>query len=196
MVAKPKGCQGCPLSTTGHGYVLPTIPDWSKVDLIVVGEAPGSDEVDEGQPFVGRAGKQMHMVLRHVSIDPKRVYYDNVLRCLPPLNKSGEYYPVGKDRVAAEQHCKQYDQIALAPKHIPMLLVGNKAMNKYMGQESLTDWHGSIDIIDGRMTMATYHPSAVLRNMNLITVVVSEVQNLVNKSRDGKLPEVPWVHQV
>lgn len=184
MVAKPKGCQGCPLAQTGHGYVLPTIPDWSKIDLIVVGEAPGSDEVDDGRPFVGRAGKQMHMILRHVSIDPKRVYYDNVLRCLPPINKSGEYYPVGKDRAAAEQHCKQYDQLALAPKSIPMLLAGGKALRKYMGYENISDWHGSIEIIEGRVVGCTFHPSAVMRNMNLLPTAVAETQNLIEAGRN------------
>src|SRR3990172_1511621 len=84
---KPSGCLGCPLAEAGRGFVPghgnPRLPWW-------VGEAPGKDEVREGNPFVGASGVEREKALRHVGSHREAWYTTNVLKCQPPKEWSAD----------------------------------------------------------------------------------------------------------
>src|ERR1700721_2615680 len=56
-------------------------------ELMVVGEAPGASEDEQGLPFVGRAGKLLETLLKEIGLERKEVFIANVLKCRPPGNR-------------------------------------------------------------------------------------------------------------
>lgn len=114
MLKKPEGCNGCPLQNKGVGFC----PDKQvpRPKYMVIGEAPGKNEVDKGEPFIGKAGFVLdNWLIRAISTlqlakEKKEISYMNTLRCLPP-EVQGRPYPKGEEKYLAEAHCRQYDSI-------------------------------------------------------------------------------------
>lgn len=170
----------------------PAAPDWSRIRLCVQGEAPGREEAVQGRPFVGPSGHWIRRnILYNAGILESEVFFDNTLRCLPPAGKGGEPYPSGVSRRAAERECRQYDHSA--PVEIPLLCAGGKASGVVYGNEKISEIHGSIEIIGGRVTGCTYHPAAVIRNPNLLPVAIRETANLLAASRNPLALQRPEV---
>lgn len=191
-MTKPKTCEGCPLYESGKGFVRPTVIA-NSYKLLVLGEAPGRNEVEEGLPFVGASGHWLRRnVLENCGLREDECVFDNTIRCLLG-NKSGGY-PTGKDRIAAEEQCRQYDVWAQFP-NVPLLLVGAKAIGQYMLDDRVSRWHGNVVFREGRAIMGTYHPAAILRNPNLLPLVVQEVRNLLKASNQPSLLALPKVHK-
>ena len=129
-------------------------------DWLFVGEGPGADEDEKGEPFVGQAGKLLDAML--AAIDLKRgdnVSIANVLKSRPPGNRNPE-----PDEVAA---CRPYllAQIDLIQ---PKLIV---ALGRFAAQ-SLLDTDEAIGRLRGRVhrfqnlpLVVTYHPAYLLRNL-------------------------------
>src|SRR2546429_8612491 len=86
LAAEAAGCTKCPLAATRTNVVFgvgdPHAP------LMLVGEAPGRDEDEQGEPFVGRSGKLLDQVLlEELGITRDRVFIGNTLQCRPPGNR-------------------------------------------------------------------------------------------------------------
>jgi uracil-DNA glycosylase family 4 len=137
MIVKPAGCAGCPLETKGVGFC----PDkMSKKPPVYkfVGEAPGKNEVNLGEPFIGKAGFVLkNWLIRAVPTiqlaDEKgEIMYANTLRCLPP-EIQGRPYPKGEERVAAEAHCKRYDTLPASIRTV--VLFGDSPQRAIFGPE-------------------------------------------------------------
>jgi len=193
-MVKPAGCKGCPLEHIGKGFV----PDEQHANprLIIQGEAPGTDEVDAGQPFVGKAGWWLWKnILEQAGVTRDDCYIGNTLRCLPPVNKAGEFYPVGSTKVVAEQHCRQYDRHTKEASNVPLMLFGAHAMSVRLGTDRVSQWHGHIASVDGRVTGCTYHPAAVMRQPNLLPVVISDITNLLTATSDVEVLQRPVVYK-
>jgi len=187
VTVKPWSCERCPLEKKGQGFVRLRLNDvdWSQIKLLCQGEAPAREEVDEGAAFVGKAGHWIrHNIFANAGlIADKEVLFDNTLRCWPPKNKQGAFYPTGKERMEAESACHQYDVWHLCPKEIPLLVVGGKAGNQYLHSENISEYHGHIQFIGGRLLGFTFHPAAVMRKPNYLPVVIREVSNLMQAAR-------------
>ena len=79
-------CQECQLSTTRKNFVFGYGDP--NADLILVGEAPGLDEDNEGIPFVGKAGKLLDKILHAINLSrSEKVFILNILKCRPPKNR-------------------------------------------------------------------------------------------------------------
>src|SRR5580700_4105118 len=106
-------CQRCKLAPTRTNIVFGS--GNPNADLVFVGEAPGSDEDEQGLPFVGRAGQLLTKIIE--SIDPegklKRedVYICNILKCRPPNNRNPE-----PDEVASCSPFLRHQLAAIHPK--------------------------------------------------------------------------------
>ena len=70
-------CDLCPLMNTGQGPVPPTLP--RDIDILVVAEAPGGNEVREGQTLIGASGKELRRALASGGARMDRVGYTNAL---------------------------------------------------------------------------------------------------------------------
>ena len=155
-----EGCQLCGLSKTRTNVVF---SDGNpRADVMVVGEAPGSNEDRTGLPFVGKAGKLLDLLLASVSLSREdSVYICNVLKCRPPGNRD----PMTNEIDFCAPYLKR--QIALvAPEAI--LAVGTFAAQLLTGNnKSLGELRGSVYSYEDVPLVVTYHPAALLRNPNL-----------------------------
>ncbi|MCE9582694.1 MAG: uracil-DNA glycosylase [Planctomycetes bacterium] len=143
--------------------------------ILFVGEAPGADEDEKGEVFVGAAGKMLTKLLNSVGIAREKIYILNVLKCRPPNNR-----PPEPDEVAA---CAPFlkRQIELVnPKVICAL--GKHAAFSLMGWEgSMKALRGSWRLMDERWVTATYHPSYLLRSPSDTDTVKTDLRGLVEK---------------
>lgn len=89
MLPKPQSCENCPLSCRPYGkmtgFSYPTGTGLNGV--MIVGEALGKDEEQEGRAFVGKSGYTLFQQLKRVNIDRDDFTIHNVLSCRPPDNK-------------------------------------------------------------------------------------------------------------
>ena len=85
LQAQVAGCTLCELHSSRTQTVFGVgnrAADW-----LVIGEAPGKDEDQQGEPFVGRAGQLLNAMLQAIGLQRQQVYIANILKCRPPNNR-------------------------------------------------------------------------------------------------------------
>ena len=129
-------------------------------DIVVVGEAPGSDEDQQGKPFVGRAGKLLTEILLSINFRREDIFICNILKCRPPENRN----PLPLEIANCEPYLfKQLEMIK--PKLI--LALGTFASQTLLQtKEPLGRLRGKFHTFKGIKMIVTYHPAALLRNPN------------------------------
>jgi uracil-DNA glycosylase family 4 len=148
-----RGCVRCPeLAATRQSVVVGQWADRAR--LLLVGEAPGAEEDAAGEPFVGRAGQLLDLLLTEVGIDRSSCAVLNVLRCRPPANRAPK-----RQEIAACSGWLDAQRTLVAPElTVALGLTATKAL---MGKVR------TLASIRGRVHpggfVATYHPSAALR---------------------------------
>ncbi len=152
------GCEACKLHPTRTNTVFGVgDPD---ADLVFIGEAPGRNEDEQGEPFVGRAGKLLTDILKAIGFAREDVFICNILKCRPPENRDPE-----PDEVqACEPFLKRQLEI-LQPKVI-CCLGRHAAMTLLQTKASLRSMRESVHFYEGVPVLATFHPAALLRNPN------------------------------
>jgi len=127
--------------------------------VMVVGEAPGAREDMEGKPFVGKAGQYLDRWLKAIGLSrQKNVYITNVIKCRPPGNRT----PYPTEVQACTPYLHQQIRI-IKPRYL--LALGLPAANFLWKHENrMGDIHGRWGEYESIPFLATYHPSAVLRN--------------------------------
>lgn len=132
------------------------------IDVMVIGEGPGADEDVQGRPFVGKAGQLLDKMLSAIDLFRDRnCFIANIVKCRPPNNRD----PLPEESNACRKFLEA--QItAIKPKAI--LAVGRVALQNLLDtKEGITKLHGKFLEYKGIPFMATYHPSALLRDVNL-----------------------------
>lgn len=133
--------------------------------LMFIGEAPGAEEDEQGEPFVGRAGQLLTKIIQTMGLSRETVYIANILKCRPdtPGQNSGNRPPTPKESENCLPYlCAQIDLIN--PKAIVAL--GATAVNGLFGASSglgITKMRGNWREYRGIPVMPTYHPSYLLR---------------------------------
>ncbi len=131
-----------------------------QANLMIIGEAPGFYEDQQGEPFVGRAGQLLNAMLAAIGLSRESVYIANILKCRPPNNRD----PL-PDEVAL---CTPFlqKQIALIKPQL-LLAVGRIAAHYLLETKtSLNQLRGKIHSYGQFDTplIITYHPAYLLRN--------------------------------
>lgn len=131
-------------------------------ELVFVGEAPGSDEDEQGLPFVGRAGQLLTKII-DTSVDPGRitradVYICNILKCRPPNNRNPE-----PDEVLACNPFLKRQLAAIRPK-VVCCLGTFAAQNVLQSEVTISKLRGKFFDVDGMRVIATFHPAYLLRS--------------------------------
>jgi DNA polymerase len=168
------GCTKCRLSE-GRTQVVFGAGD-PAADLMFVGEAPGFHEDQQGQPFVGQAGKLLDKLLAGIGLERERVYIANVLKCRPPGNRD----PQPDEIEACEAHL--FRQIAIIePKVVATL--GNFATKLLSGKPAgITRVHGAEQetTLGGRRVLLfpLYHPAAALYTPAMLKVLDADFARL------------------
>jgi DNA polymerase len=176
------GCIRCRLSETRTQVVF-GVGD-PEADLMFVGEAPGFNEDQQGEPFVGAAGQLLNRLLSEIGLSREDAYIANVIKCRPPGNRD----PL-PDEIDC---CKGYlrSQIGLIDPNVVATL-GNFATKLLLRTETgITRLRGrSYPWWQGRLLVPTYHPAAALRSPNSL---IPEMQNDFQLiSRALETPRVP-----
>ncbi len=149
-------CEKCALCRTRNKVVVGKGNKNAK--LMFVGEAPGREEDESGEPFVGRAGKLLDRFLYAVDIPPDDIYVANVLKCRPPNNRD----PLPEE----EDICIEYlrEQVRLVRPSI-IVCLGRIAAQRLIGSDvRITRDHGKWLRRGNFWMTALYHPAALLRD--------------------------------
>ncbi|MCX7821353.1 MAG: uracil-DNA glycosylase [Brevinematales bacterium] len=166
-------CKKCNLYKTATNLVF-SDGDYN-AELVFVGEAPGEDEDLQGKPFVGRAGKLLTATIEEFGLKRQQVYICNILKHRPPENRNPE-----PEEVAVCSPFLLEQLTIIKPKLIVTL--GN------FSTRFLLDTKDGISKLRGTckkspydyMVLPTYHPAAVLRNMNLLTEFREDIKKAIS----------------
>lgn len=146
------GCRSCPRKMVDH--VPATLRDAS---VIAVGEAPGRQEVEEGEGFVGESGQIIRHILKDVGI--KEYALSNIIHCRPPDNAT----PKAREVSA----CMRQLTMQEVEGYPVVILLGNVAMDAFFPGVGAQRLRGNFAIhpdYPGQKFFCTYHPAYVLRN--------------------------------
>jgi len=151
------GCRKCGLRDGCNNVVFGVGNPESEV--MFVGEGPGEQEDLRGEPFVGRAGQLLDLMLDAVGLSrEKNIYIANIVKCRPPGNRD----PLPDEQETCIAWLREQFAI-IRPKVIVCL--GRVAAGRLMNPDiKITREHGQLVEKNGVMMMATLHPAALLRN--------------------------------
>ena len=133
-------------------------------DLMFIGEAPGADEDQQGEPFVGRAGQLLTRILKAMNFAREDVYIANILKCRPdmPAGSFGNRPPTPTEM----QTCRPYlvEQIDIIQPSV-LVALGAVAVEGLLGtRAAMRELRGRWHTYNSIPLMITYHPAYLLRN--------------------------------
>jgi len=149
-------CRACGLCKERKQAVL-GVGD-AKADWLFVGEGPGAEEDERGEPFVGAAGKLLDAILD--AIDLKRgkdVYIANAVKCRPPGNRT----PTTEETVACRPYLQR--QIDLLQPRLIVVLGGSAAQTLLGTEVKVGAMRGKLLEYSGIPMVVTYHPAYLMR---------------------------------
>ncbi len=156
LYAKYHRCTACALGFTRKHFVFGTGNEHA--DVMFVGEAPGAQEDEQGQPFVGQAGKLLTRILNAIDFTRDEVYITNILKCRPPNNRD----PMPEEVDACDAILKE--QIRLVRPRLICALGRVAAQALLKENSSIRALRGRFHDYHGIKLLVTYHPSGLLRN--------------------------------
>ena len=156
LAAYARQCTACAdLAAYRQQVVVGDTPP--KARLLVLGEAPGASEDASGEPFVGRSGQLLALLLAEVGLPRAEVAILNTVKCRPPGNR-----PPTRIESATCRPFTQRQLQLLAPAVVVAL--GLSATRWFLGPTPLGPVRGRLHDVDGVRVLPTYHPSAALRH--------------------------------
>ena len=138
---------------------------------MLVGEAPGASEDEQGRPFVGRAGMLLDELLAEAGLEREDVYITNVVKARPPGNrdpKAGE--------VAHHMPWLEAELALVQPRLVVPL--GRHALEHFTDGSKISEVHGTEIDERGRSLFPMYHPAAALRGAGLRETLFEDARKL------------------
>ena len=159
-------CTKCPYNT------FQPVGSYCKTDkplFVVLGQSPGKDEVDAGEPFVGPSGKLLQKMLGQIQLSKSQLYITNAIKCMPTNNKEPTRESLDACRPALVEELK-----AILPtcQHKLILVVGKVALKQIdmeLGKKSIDTVVGSLihnEEFDCDIFIIR-HPAALLRSNSM-----------------------------
>ena len=150
-------CTRCRLAKQGRKQIVFGVGN-PRAELMFIGEAPGADEDQKGEPFVGRAGQLLTNMIKAMGVRREDVYIANIIKCRPPGNRTPE-----RDEC---ETCSPFlmRQIAtIRPKAVVAL--GAVAAKTLLAINApMTELRGKWYDFRGTRLAVTYHPAFLLRD--------------------------------
>lgn len=153
-----QSCTNCDL----HKFALKGVPGEGdpNAEVMLIGEAPGFHENQQGRPFVGAAGQFLEQLLRSVGLTRKDVFIANVVKHRPPENRD----PLPEEIAACDGYLSRQIDV-IDPRVIVTL--GRFSMNRFFPGERISRIHGQARRHGNRLVLAMYHPAAALHQGSL-----------------------------
>lgn len=184
-----KGCEGCHLRG-GCGDKTPVAVEGRPgASIMFLMEQPGHNEIEEGRPFIGAAGKIVREEVRKRGVHSREVAFSHVVRCPTPKGKS--------PRVESIEACRTHLQLELAvirPK--VLVLCGAVALNAYRPDLKVTHHRGIPFLVDDwTVGIGTVNPHGCTGNgdkaKSLRRDLASDIKQAVARVRRGRLIDWP-----
>jgi len=145
-----------------------------KADIMFIGEGPGADEDEQGEPFVGRAGQLLNNMIAAMGIRREDVYIANVVKCRPPQNRAPE-----RDEIETCSPFLMRQVDVVRPKIIVAL--GATAAKTLLGiSDSMASLRGRLYDFRGTKLAVTYHPAFLLRDPRQKKEAWKDLQMVMN----------------
>jgi DNA polymerase len=166
-----------------------------KPRLMLIGEAPGEQEVMQGKPFVGKAGKNLDAFLESVHLKREDIYISNVVKIRPTkVSEKGRVSnrPPNKEEIGLFLPWLK-EEIALVSPDL-LVTLGNVALRSLLGKGTIGDAHGrfhhtaisaSEDKVQEYPLFALYHPASIIYNRALSEVYARDLNALDIALKDG-----------
>jgi DNA polymerase len=141
--------------------------------LCFIGEGPGADEDEQGEPFVGKAGQLLDRMIVAMGFTRDEVYVCNIVKCRPPKNRKPE-----PDEMAA---CTPFltEQIELIQPKV-IVAMGATAMQGLLGLGGIMRLRGTWKLYKGLIpVMPTFHPAYLLRTPEAKREVWQDLQEVL-----------------
>jgi len=162
-------CQRCALAKNRLHAVPGEGP--SKVDIMLIGEAPGFHENRQGKPFVGQAGQFLEELLQAAGLTRDQVFITNVVKCRPPNNRD----PLPEELAACQSYLDE--QIALLKPEV-IVTLGRISMAKFINAGRISSIHGRTHNVNGQKVVTMYHPAAALHQPALRQTLIEDFARL------------------
>lgn len=176
-------CQRCKLANLGRSQVVFGVGN-PHASVMFVGEAPGFNEDQKGEPFVGAAGKLLNDLLQSANLSRDEIYIANVIKCRPPNNRDPE-----PDEV---ETCKPFllQQIQLIRPQLVCTL-GNWATQTLLERKvGITKVKAQAFYMKDFVLFPLLHPAAALHQGNLLGTLKEDFKKLKEfLDRTGKPAE-------
>jgi len=151
-------CRACALCQQRKQAVL-GVGD-VEADWLFVGEGPGAEEDERGEPFVGQAGKLLDAMLAAIDLQRgQNVYIANTVKCRPPGNRT----PEPEETAACWPFLAR--QIALIRPRLIVALGRPAAQTLLQSEVKIGAARGRLFEHQGIPLIVTYHPAYLLRNL-------------------------------
>jgi uracil-DNA glycosylase family 4 len=150
-------CTRCRLARQGRKQIVFGVGN-PRAELMFIGEAPGADEDQQGEPFVGRSGQLLNNMIKAMGLSREDIYIANIIKCRPPGNRAPEgdecetCSPFLMRQIAT---IKPKVLVALGAVAAKTLLAINAPMSELRGK-----WYDFC----GTKLAVTYHPAFLLRD--------------------------------
>jgi uracil-DNA glycosylase len=157
LIARIRACTACRLCQQ-RKQAVPGVGD-RRADWLFVGEGPGAEEDERGEPFVGQAGRLLDNMLAAIGLARgKNVYIANAVKCRPPHNRTPE-----PDEIATCHPFLERQIGLIAPRLIVAL--GRPAAQALLNTEvKIGAARGRTFLYRDTPVIVTYHPAYLLRN--------------------------------
>ena len=146
-------------------------------DVMLVGEAPGADEVEQGEPFVGQAGEQLDRILEEVGIGRRDLYITNLVKVRPPENRDPHREEIEAWRGVLEAEIERVDPDVIVP-------MGSFAARELLDtDETITDLRGESRTVEGREVIPTFHPAAALYDRDKVSTLEEDFAAILSRAQ-------------
>ncbi len=157
LEAEVATCTLCDLCQTRTQTVFGT--GNKAADWMIIGEAPGQNEDEQGKPFVGKAGALLTEMLRSVGLEREEVFITNILKCRPPGNRD----PKPEEAESCSDYLRRQRDL-IKPKII--LAVGRISAQTLLNTDApIGKLRGKVHELDGIPLVVVYHPAYLLRSL-------------------------------
>jgi DNA polymerase len=168
-------CQRCRLARGRHKIVFGTGDP--KARLVFVGEGPGFEEDQSGEPFVGAAGQLLTRIIAAIKMTRDKVYIGNIIKCRPPGNRNPEPDEIDTCFPFLQR------QIAVIQPDIICALGTFAAQTLLKTTKPISALRGRLHRYRGMKVLPTYHPAYLLRNPDKKRDVWDDMKLLMKEYR-------------
>jgi len=140
--------------------------------IMFIGEAPGKKEDENGEPFIGTAGKFLSELLATIELKREDIYITNVVKYRPPNNRDPLPEEVSDCWLWLQEQINLIDPVLIIP-------LGRHALERFVPGRKISEDHGKafrreMDGIGKRVFYALYHPAAALYNGSLRDTLIAD----------------------